>query len=88
MFEYADLGGQRTSEVVSQMGTELLRMHRSGSKTGLFGFDIKNTLGETFQLNPRTASWTDFFVESRLKHIPSYFGAMALFSLKRPPWLP
>lgn len=76
VMEHLDLGGGRGGGArLSQrdLGERLARMHLAPpsdprAAAGAYGFQADNTLGGTFQPNPWTDDWVDFFGEHRLRH--------------------
>jgi len=50
-----------------QLGRQLAAMHKISSEK--YGFHTNNTIGATFQPNPYSQVWADFFVEHRLRHM-------------------
>lgn len=50
-----------------RMGQQLAALHRVTSLHG-FGWHRNNTIGSTPQLNPWTASWTEFFTRHRIEY--------------------
>lgn len=59
--EYLDMVGQADQII---LGQQLAAMHRATSEQ--FGWDIDNTIGDTFQSNTWQDSWIDFWREQRL----------------------
>jgi fructosamine-3-kinase len=66
VFERLNLGGSGDPKVKAE---KLVAMHRCTSPNGLFGWKMNNTCGLTFQPNNFESSWSEFFVQHRLKHM-------------------
>ena len=64
ILEWVDAGGQRSGDVVEQLGRGLAEMHRAGARQ--YGLDIDNYIGRLPQLNNWFDSWIDFYSEYRL----------------------
>jgi protein-ribulosamine 3-kinase len=58
-------GGPETKESAELYGQDLAKLHRNSQSE--FGFDQDNFIGSTPQLNSLTKSWTEFFIEQRLR---------------------
>lgn len=61
VLEYLDLHGRANQAL---LGEQLAAMHRQGRDT--FGWDIDNTIGDTFQPNESSTDWVSFWREQRL----------------------
>jgi protein-ribulosamine 3-kinase len=57
--------GPRRTTYWSEFGTELAALHRVDART--FGLDYDNYIGTLVQCNTQLLSWTEFFVERRLR---------------------
>ena len=69
LFEYLAMGYPKNDDTAREFGRQLAKMHRATSDNGQHGFAISNTIGATHQPNDWTESWSEFFVEKRLKHM-------------------
>ena len=69
IFEHLNLGGNKNDANCQLMGTQLAKMHKCMSSNGKYGWDINNTCGATAQINTWTDTWSEFFVNCRLRHI-------------------
>lgn len=58
--------GWRRADFDEALGRGLVELHRATADR--FGFHADNYCGETTQPNPWTASWVEFYAESRLGH--------------------
>jgi fructosamine-3-kinase len=71
-------GGKRSSE---ELGTALARMHMADTgrfvKNGNFGFTADNYIGAGEQINTAKETWTDFFINCRLR--PQFKSARQYF---------
>jgi len=61
VLEYLEMNGQADQQL---LGEQLAAMHRVTAEN--FGGEIDNTIGATFQPNPWTADWLEFWCEQRL----------------------
>jgi len=61
VLEYLEMNGQADQRL---LGEQLAAMHRVTAEQ--FGWEIDNTIGATFQPNPWTANWLDFWRDQRL----------------------
>jgi fructosamine-3-kinase len=50
VFEKLSIGGYGGRSAAEEMGRQLARMHRKTSSNKMFGWDIHNTIGATFQV--------------------------------------
>jgi len=60
--------GRGSDEAEAKLGRQLALLHRNASPGGKFGWHRDNTIGTTFQPNPPTDSWIDFYREQRLEY--------------------
>jgi protein-ribulosamine 3-kinase len=63
LLEYIN-SAKRSEKFWTEFGSSLARLHQSGSRT--FGLEHENYIGSLKQANDQTASWVEFFVQSRL----------------------
>jgi protein-ribulosamine 3-kinase len=63
VLEYLDLSGSGSG---ADLGERLAALHRVSRNT--FGWHRDNTIGATYQPNPPTSDWLEFFREQRLRH--------------------
>lgn len=61
VMEYLDMAGQADQVI---LGQQLAAMHNATSEQ--FGWDMDNTIGDTFQSNTWRDNWIDFWREQRL----------------------
>jgi fructosamine-3-kinase len=66
VFEKLRLGGYGDP---SEGGRLLAKMHMKHSANGKYGWKMNNTIGATFQPNPWTNSWSEFWDEYQLGHM-------------------
>lgn len=66
VFEKISMGGTGSEE---EYARNLAAMHRCTSANGQFGYRLNNTIGATFQPNPWTHNWADFWDTHRLGHM-------------------
>jgi fructosamine-3-kinase len=80
VLEWLELGSGNNTESWEALGCQLAAMHcwhplqsstppNSSSREGSqnrFGWDVKNTIGSTPQINTWTSNWAEFFAEYRL----------------------
>ena len=63
--EYLDFSRGGNSDVWTEMGRQLAKMHQVG-RSNQFGWQRNNTIGSTPQINTWTDTWADFFAEHRI----------------------
>lgn len=66
VMEWVDFG-YGTHHAWQEMGRQLAQMHRATSEQG-FGWDQRNTIGSTPQINSWTENWVEFFTEHRIRY--------------------
>jgi len=66
VFEKLTMGGSGSAK---EMGRKLAAMHRHTAADGMFGWRMNNTIGATFQPNPKMSSWSEFWDVCRLGHM-------------------
>jgi fructosamine-3-kinase len=59
--------GRGNADSWYRMGEQLAALHRTTSNHG-FGWQQSNTIGETPQPNPWTATWLEFYLQHRLRY--------------------
>lgn len=65
VLEWLELGRSNSAAAWEAMGQQLAAMHRHTSTSG-FGWQQKNTIGSTPQINTWTTDWTEFWTEHRI----------------------
>ncbi|KAF6133963.1 hypothetical protein GIB67_040727 [Kingdonia uniflora] len=64
IMEFVEFGSSRGDQSV--LGKKLANMHKAGTSSKGFGFEVNNTIGSTPQINIWTSDWIEFFAEHRL----------------------